>query len=139
MFASDSRCVLQLLSRVVREYQGAHIPFVVMLVLVMEQKREFTDKLQVVARAGRGGRGCSSFKKWGDGKRAPDGAQGGRGGSIWLEVTNQLHQLDHLPGKIQGPSSFLLFFPLAPFRSIPGDSLFSFPPSLHPPPGASWV
>lgn len=68
------------------------------------QKRVFTDKLQVVVRGGRGGNGCSSFKYWGDGKRAPDGAAGGPGGAVYLEVSDDMQNLDHIPGSIRGES-----------------------------------
>lgn len=45
----------------------------------------FVDQVRVVLRAGRGGNGCTSFRReWNVPRGGPDGGRGGRGGSICL-------------------------------------------------------
>ncbi|MBL1405288.1 MAG: GTPase ObgE [Hyphomicrobiales bacterium] len=55
---------------------------------------KFLDQAKIYIRAGNGGAGCVSFlrqkyQEFG----GPDGGNGGRGGNIWLEVTNGLNTL----------------------------------------------
>jgi GTP-binding protein len=58
------------------------------------RNRAFVDSARVVLRAGHGGRGSSSFRHEPFVPRGgPDGGDGGRGGSIVLEATNQLTDL----------------------------------------------
>jgi GTP-binding protein len=54
----------------------------------------FVDEIRIVARAGRGGRGCVSFLREAHRpKGGPDGGNGGRGGSVILEADHDLNNL----------------------------------------------
>ncbi|MDH5715236.1 MAG: GTPase ObgE [Candidatus Aminicenantes bacterium] len=57
----------------------------------------FVDRLKILVKAGRGGNGCSSFRK---GKHiprgGPDGGDGGEGGSVFFESSSDIYNLNHL-------------------------------------------
>jgi GTP-binding protein len=57
----------------------------------------FIDRVRVWAKAGKGGDGCSSFRreKYVP-KGGPDGGDGGKGGDVVIEVDPQLNNLQHL-------------------------------------------
>ncbi|MDR1192351.1 MAG: GTPase ObgE [Verrucomicrobiales bacterium] len=57
----------------------------------------FIDRVRVWAKAGKGGDGCSSFRreKYVP-KGGPDGGDGGKGGDVVIEVDMQLNNLQHL-------------------------------------------
>lgn len=54
------------------------------------QKSAFRDRVRVHVQGGRGGTGCSSYDTDPYGKGGPDGANGGRGGDVYLVATEQL-------------------------------------------------
>ncbi len=55
---------------------------------------KFVDKVNIQVSAGRGGNGCMSFRREKFvPKGGPDGGNGGRGGSIYMEATTDLHTL----------------------------------------------
>ncbi|MDR1305171.1 MAG: GTPase ObgE [Verrucomicrobiales bacterium] len=57
----------------------------------------FVDRVRVWAKAGKGGDGCSSFRREKYVPRGgPDGGDGGQGGDVVLEVDAQLNNLQHL-------------------------------------------
>ncbi len=57
----------------------------------------FIDRIRILARAGKGGRGCVSFlRELHRPNGGPDGGDGGQGGSIVLEVDYHLNNLNHL-------------------------------------------
>lgn len=57
----------------------------------------FIDRIRILARAGKGGRGCVSFlRELHRPNGGPDGGDGGQGGSIILEVDHHLNNLNHL-------------------------------------------
>lgn len=58
---------------------------------------EFIDHLKLTLRAGRGGRGCVSFRREKYVPRGgPNGGNGGRGGHVILQASSQLSTLSHL-------------------------------------------
>ncbi len=55
---------------------------------------KFVDKVSIQVSAGNGGNGCMSFRREKFvAKGGPDGGNGGKGGSIFLEATTALHTL----------------------------------------------
>src|SRR5205823_9571800 len=57
----------------------------------------FVDRIKVFAQAGRGGRGCVSFRREKFvPKGGPDGGDGGRGGDVILRADRHTDQLVHL-------------------------------------------
>jgi GTP-binding protein len=57
----------------------------------------FIDRVRVWAKAGKGGDGCSSFRREKYVPRGgPDGGDGGKGGDVVIEVDPQLNNLQHL-------------------------------------------
>src|SRR4051812_50161960 len=57
----------------------------------------FVDRIKVFAQAGKGGRGCVSFRREKFvPKGGPDGGDGGRGGDIILRADQQIDHLAHL-------------------------------------------
>ncbi|MDE1172053.1 MAG: GTPase ObgE [Verrucomicrobium sp.] len=60
----------------------------------------FVDRVRILARAGKGGRGCVSFlRELHRPNGGPDGGDGGKGGNIVLEVDPHLNNLAHLSYK----------------------------------------
>jgi len=60
----------------------------------------FTDYIELTLVAGKGGRGCISFRREKFvAKGGPDGGDGGDGGDVIVECDNNLHTLSHLRGK----------------------------------------
>ena len=55
---------------------------------------KFLDSARIFIRSGNGGAGCVSFhrEKYVS-MGGPDGGNGGKGGSVWLEVVNGLNTL----------------------------------------------
>lgn len=59
----------------------------------------FTDKVNIIVTSGRGGAGCSSFRREKFvTKGGPDGGDGGRGGDIYFVVDNNSHTLAGFKG-----------------------------------------
>ena len=59
----------------------------------------FTDKVNIIVTSGRGGAGCSSFRREKFvTKGGPDGGDGGRGGDIYFIVDNNAHTLAGFKG-----------------------------------------
>ncbi len=60
----------------------------------------FVDSVELTLSSGKGGAGCVSFhtEKFIT-KGGPDGGDGGRGGSIWIEVDENTDTLSHLRGR----------------------------------------
>ncbi len=59
----------------------------------------FVDRVSIIARAGDGGDGCSSFRREAHVPRGgPDGGDGGRGGHVILEADENVSSLVHLVG-----------------------------------------
>ncbi|MEM6771958.1 MAG: hypothetical protein AAF597_15370, partial [Bacteroidota bacterium] len=57
----------------------------------------FVDRVRVWARGGKGGSGCSSFRREAFVPRGgPDGGDGGDGGNVILKVNPHLNNLTHL-------------------------------------------
>ncbi len=57
----------------------------------------FVDRIRIMARAGKGGRGCVSFlRELHRPNGGPDGGDGGKGGSVILEVDHHLNNLGHI-------------------------------------------
>lgn len=54
------------------------------------QKSSFRDRVRIHVSGGRGGSGCSSYDTDPYGRGGPDGANGGRGGDVYLVSTSQL-------------------------------------------------
>ncbi len=69
----------------------------------------FHDRVRLQVTGGHGGNGCSSFARTDKGKGAPDGGNGGKGGSVYLETSSDLHQYSfssfHLRGQPGKPGS----------------------------------
>jgi GTP-binding protein len=60
----------------------------------------FVDSVELTLSSGKGGAGCVSFHKEKFViKGGPDGGNGGRGGSVWIEVDENTDTLSHLRGK----------------------------------------
>ncbi len=60
----------------------------------------FVDRVRVWARGGKGGSGCSSFRREAFVPRGgPDGGNGGDGGSVIIKVNTHLNNLTHLKYK----------------------------------------
>ena len=58
---------------------------------------KFVDSLRMSIKAGRGGNGCMSFlRERFKPNGGPDGGNGGRGGSVIFEATNNLQTLADL-------------------------------------------
>lgn len=58
------------------------------------KRHPFVDEAEVILRAGRGGRGCVSFRREKHVPRGgPDGGDGGDGGAVILRATSQRHTL----------------------------------------------
>ncbi len=53
----------------------------------------FIDRANIFIRAGNGGNGCTAFARQKHRRGGPDGGNGGRGGSIYLEVDKRLKTL----------------------------------------------
>ncbi|MCK4648633.1 GTPase ObgE [bacterium] len=53
----------------------------------------FIDRVTIFAKAGNGGNGCIAFARQKHRRGGPDGGDGGRGGSIYLEVDKRLKTL----------------------------------------------
>ncbi len=53
----------------------------------------FIDRVTIFAKAGNGGNGCIAFARQKHRRGGPDGGDGGRGGSIFLEVNKRLRTL----------------------------------------------
>jgi len=53
----------------------------------------FIDRVTIFAKAGNGGNGCIAFARQKHRRGGPDGGDGGRGGSIYLEVDKRLRTL----------------------------------------------
>lgn len=57
------------------------------------QKSSFRDRVRLHVSGGRGGTGCSSYDRDPYGKGGPDGANGGRGGDVFLVASEALSML----------------------------------------------
>ncbi|EGD76224.1 hypothetical protein PTSG_00927 [Salpingoeca rosetta] len=67
------------------------------------KEKGFVDLRRVFVRGGKGGLGCFSYENLGyKRKRRPDGADGGRGGSVNLTVDETVGSLEHIPATISG-------------------------------------
>jgi len=61
---------------------------------------EFVDEVEIYVRGGRGGNGCVSFRREPYvPKGGPDGGDGGRGGSVYIEAVSGLDTLADLAGR----------------------------------------
>ena len=60
----------------------------------------FVDKVELTLSSGRGGAGCTSFRKEKFVvKGGPDGGDGGKGGSVFFEVDNNTDTLSWFKGR----------------------------------------
>jgi GTP-binding protein len=57
---------------------------------IPKKRSAFRDRIRIHVQGGRGGSGCSSYDTDPYGKGGPDGANGGRGGDVYLVATEQL-------------------------------------------------
>ncbi|MGI9539824.1 MAG: GTPase [Miltoncostaeaceae bacterium] len=61
----------------------------------------FTDRVRIHVKGGDGGDGCLSFRREANTPRGgPDGGDGGRGGSVLLEVDDRARDLSHYRGAV---------------------------------------
>jgi len=61
----------------------------------------FVDSVELKLSSGKGGQGCSSFRREKFvNKGGPDGGDGGRGGDVWFVVDKNTDTLSHFKGKI---------------------------------------
>jgi len=61
----------------------------------------FVDSVELKLSSGKGGQGCSSFRREKFvNKGGPDGGDGGRGGDVWFIVDKNTDTLSHFKGKI---------------------------------------
>ncbi|NPA29829.1 MAG: GTPase ObgE, partial [Epsilonproteobacteria bacterium] len=60
----------------------------------------FVDRVELKLSSGKGGQGCSSFRREKFvAKGGPDGGDGGRGGDVWFVVDKNSDTLSHFKGK----------------------------------------
>ncbi|WP_353663177.1 GTPase ObgE [Hydrogenimonas sp. SS33] len=60
----------------------------------------FVDRVELKLSSGKGGQGCSSFRREKFvAKGGPDGGDGGRGGDVWFVVDKNTDTLSHFKGK----------------------------------------
>jgi len=60
----------------------------------------FIDSVEIKLCSGKGGQGCSSFRREKFvNKGGPDGGDGGKGGDVWFVVDNNTDTLSHFKGK----------------------------------------
>jgi len=65
-------------------------------------KGKFVDRIRLEVCGGPGGNGCASFELTRDGNKGADGANGGRGGDVYLKATESMSSLTFARFHIKG-------------------------------------